>query len=181
MPITRKLVAQDISEDNQILKMDSSKRYIVSNSEDWQFLFAFDSAFTSSSQVIKIAGELDVTDFNSIRMTAYLYNTVNGLIDNSSTCIFNFYKVTNPSWVDSLIYTTTGTLQPNAYYLSDVPMTLLSSVNFDGGDTIMIEAIITRLSSTYRDRVYINHLGIYDSFLRLKSKVTFLELTKLDE
>lgn len=181
MPITRKLVAQDISEDNQILKMDNSKRYIVSNSEDWQFLFAFDSAFTSSSQIIKIAGELDVTDFNSIRFTSYLYNTVNGLIDNAATCVFNFYKVVSPNWSDQLVHTASGTALPNSYFFLDVPLTTFSTINFDGGETLMIEAIITRLSSTYRDRVYINHLGIYDSFLRLKSKVTFLELTKLDE
>lgn len=181
MPITRKLVAQETSEDNQILKMDSTKRFIVSNSEDWQFLFPYDASFTTSSQIIKIAGEFDITDFNSIRFTSYLYNTVNGLIDNASTCIFNFYKVTSPNWTDQLVHTASGALLPNSYFFIDVPLTTFSTINFDGGETLMIEATITRLSTTYRDRVYINHLGIYDSFLRLKSKVTFLELTKLDE
>ena len=181
MPITRKLVAQECSDDNQILKADSIKRYIVNADPDWQFLFGPNSSFTASKQVIKIGGELDVTDFSSVRFTSYLYNTVSGSIDNAAACTFYIYKVGTPSWTETLLYTAAGTLQYNQHFFLDVPISSLSSVNFDGGDTVMIEAVVTRLSDSYRDRVYINHLGIYDSFIRLKKEVDYLDLTKLDE
>jgi hypothetical protein len=45
----------------------------------------------------------------------------------------------------------------------------------------MIEATIIRLGLTYRERVYLNHLGIFDSVTRLKRDVDFLSISKKDE
>jgi hypothetical protein len=45
----------------------------------------------------------------------------------------------------------------------------------------MIQATIVRLGITYRDRIYVNHLGIFDNVTRLRGDVEFLEVTKKDE
>ena len=60
-------------------------------------------------------------------------------------------------------------------------LSAIGSIDFQGGDSIMIEATINRLSSVYRDRIYVNHLGIYDNVTRLRGDVEFLEVTKKDE
>lgn len=180
MPIIRRLVAQD-NEDCQQLKVDTLDRYLVNDSEDWYFLFGPNSEILNSNQVIKIAAEFDVTDLSSVRFIAYLYNPNDGSVDNAATCTFNIYLVNQPGWTESLLLTQAGALQLNSYFFTDIPTASLSPAILDGNSTLMIEAVITRLSDTYRDRVYINSLGVYDSIIRLRNDVDFLEITKLDE
>lgn len=181
MPITRKLLAQTDNEENQWLKVDSNKRYIVNDTEDWQFLFGPNSAFTASSVAIKIAAEFNKVDFNTIRFAAYLYNATSGTVANAATVTFNVYLITTPSWTEQYVTSFSGTQAYNNYFFSDVPLSSLSPIDFFGGDTIMIEAVATRLTETYRDRVYINHLGIYDNVDRIRKDVEFLDISKVDE
>lgn len=180
MPITRKLLAQH-NNDNQWLKVDSSKRFIANDNQYWQFLFGPNSTFTTSTQILKVSAEFDKDDFNSIRFIAYLYNPASGTVSNTATVTFNVYLVTTPQWTEQLVSSFSGTQIYNSYFYADVLTSALSSIDFSGGDTIMIEAVATRLGETYRDRIYVNHLGIYDNVDRLRKDVEFLDLTKLDE
>lgn len=180
----RRLLAQDDTQEAQWLKVDSISRYIENHSEEWQFLFGPGSEPTNSVQVIKLAAEFDTNNLDAIRVIGYLYNTVNGTIDNAASCIFNIYRVediTSPKWNDLLIYNTTGTLQSNSYFYTDINVNLLTGTSLDGDTTLMIEGVINRLGRNYRDRIYVNHLGVYGSILQLRQDVEFLDLTKLDE
>ena len=181
MPIIRKLVAPDCNEENQWLKVDSSKRYIVNDTNDWQFLFGPGSSFTTSTQIAKIAAEFDTTTFNNIRLAAYLYNPASGTVSNSASCTFNIYRVTTPAWTDTLITSVAGVQQYNNYYYKSLTLADLSPSILDGDTTLMIEVVITRLTETYRDRIYVNHLGVYGSIVQLRQAVDFLDITKLDE
>lgn len=178
--MARVLVAQD-AEDCQTLRTDNRKKFVVNASHDWQFLFGPNSVITNSIQVLKIAAELDPDTLNSIRFTAYLYNPVTGDVDNAATCDFSIYKVAKPGWGDQLLTTLSGTFQANKYFYAEKTITDFLPTDFDGGTTMMIEVFVTRLTESYRDRIYINHLGIYESHIRLAKKVEFLELTKVDE
>lgn len=177
----RRLVAQDDNDDNQWLKVDHPSRYIVNDMDDWQFLFGPNSELTNSAQIIKIAARFDDTTFDKIKVTAYLYDTQNASIANAANCSFKIYKVNTPDWTETLITTLSGSQLPNSYYYINPTISSLTGVNLDGGDTLMFEATIVRSGTTYRDRVYVNHMGIYDSFIRLKHQVQFLDLTKQDE
>lgn len=180
MPITRKLIAQDENEENQWLKVDNSQRYIVNDNQDWQFLFGPNSELTNSAQVLKIAAEFNKESFETIRFAAYLYNPVTGSVDNAGTMEFRVHLVTTPNWTDNLIHTFNGTQISNNYFYGDINLSTLSPIDFFGGDTIMIEAIATRLGRTYKDRIYVNHLGIFDNAFRLKQDIEFLDITKQD-
>lgn len=179
MAINRILVAQD-GDENQILKTDNITKFLVNHCSEWQFLFNPNSELTNSAQVVKLSAEFDTTTFNKIRMVGYLYNTVSGGIDSASSCIFNIYRVAQGNWNDVLITTITGDLQPNSYYFKDIDLSSLSPADLDGDTTLMIECFIVRLSQTYRDRIYVNHLGVYDSIVRLKSDIEFLDISKQD-
>lgn len=181
---TRKLVAQTRSKNNQILKMDSIQRFIVNDAPKWQFIFNAASDLTNSVQVPKIAVELDTSDLDSIRVVGYLYNTVSGTVDNASTCTFKVFRVSNelsPKWNDILIHTEVGVQEPNSYFLVDIPLSNLPGTQLDGDTTLMIEVLIVRSGRSYRDRLYVNHLGVYDSIVRLRQDVEWLDLSKLDE
>lgn len=180
MATLRRFVSQD-NDDSQPLRVDHSSRYIVNQDSSWQFIFNLNSEFSNSINIVKLAAELNTDSLNSIRFVAYLWDNVRDSINQAATCTFKIYKVTKPGWSDDLIHTASGVEQPNSYFLSDVDFSNLPNTNLDGDTTLMVEAVITRLNQTFRERAYINHLGIYDSFIRLKNEVEFLDLTKLDE
>jgi len=181
MPIVRRMISQDESDTNQWLKVDHASRFIMNDSPEWQIVFGPNSELTTSNLVIRVAGKFDDSTLSNIKVIAYLYDQQNASIGNSASCTFALYKVNNPSWSESLITTLTGTQLPNSYYFIEPATASLSQFNFDGGDTIMIEATIVRLGITYRDRIYINHLGVYDNLLRVRQDVEFLDMTKQDE
>jgi hypothetical protein len=181
MAISRKLLAHEDNETVQWLKVDHASRYIQMHSSDWQFLFNPESTLSASEQIIKIAAKFDDNTFNNIRMSAYLYDQQNATIGNAATCVFKVYKVSGADWVETLLATVNGTQLSNNYFYVAPDLNTLGNLDYQGGDTIMIEATIIRLTTTYRDRIYVNHLGIYDNITRLRGDVEFLEVTKMDE
>lgn len=184
MPISRKLIAQDESDENQWLKVDHSSRFIQNDCPEWQFLFGPNSSLSTGTQTLKLAAQFDTTTLDKIRMIGYLYNPVNGTIDNAASVSFKIYKVvdiTTPKWDDQLLTTLVGIQQSNSYFFQDILISSLTGTSMDGDTTLMIEATAIRLGVTYRDRIYVNHLGVYDSIVRLRNDVDFLDITKLDE
>lgn len=184
MAVIRKWVAQDDSEENQWLKIDHSSRYIVNHSPEWQPIFNANSTLDNSSQVLKLAAQLDTSTLDKIRLIGYLYNSVQGSIDSAASVSFSIYKVadiTTPKWDDQLITTISGDLQSNSYYFKDISISSLTGTSLDGDTTLMIEGVAIRLGVTFRDRIYVNHLGVYSSIIKLRQDVDFLDVTKLDE
>ena len=179
MAINRRLIAQDSTQEAQWLKIDHSSRYIENHLDEWQFLFGPNSELDTSSQIVKLAARFNDNTFANIQIVGYLYDTTNASISNSNNCVFRIYKVNLPDWSETLITTLNGTQLPNFYYYIN-PTTSSLTLDFQGGDTLMIDAIITRLGVTYRDRIYINHLGIFDNVTRLKNEIDFLFITKKD-
>lgn len=184
MPVTRKLLAQDNNEENQWLDVDHDSRYIVNVSPEWQFLFGPNSALSTSSREIKLAAQLDTSTLDKIRIVGYLYNSANASTDSAASATFSIYRVediTTPKWNEVFITNLTGVEQSNNYYFADIAISSITGASLDGDTTLMIEGTVTRSGVTYRDRIYVNHLGVYDSVVRLRNAVDFLDITKLDE
>lgn len=179
MPISRRFVAQD-QEDNQILKMDHDSRYIVNNETDWQFLFGPNSELSNSTLILKLTAKFNEQSFDNIQIIGYLYDTFNASVANAGSGIFKIYRIQSPDWTEVLISTVSGTQLSNNYFYNNVLLSTLSPIDFDGGESIMIEGTLTRLGVTYRDRVYLNHLGVYDNITRLRADVEFLDISKKD-
>lgn len=180
MPVVRTWVAQD-EDDAQCLRVDFAGRYIQVQDDAWQPIFGPNSALTGSDRVVRIAAEFDPVSFTKLRLAAYLYNRANASIDNASSCEFRLFVVQQPTWDDSYKFSVSGSQLPNQYFFAEANVSGFAPVEFDGAPTLMIEATVKRLTETYRDRIYVNHLGIYDSFVRLKQEVDFMDLVKLDE
>lgn len=183
MAVIRRLLAQDSGDENQWLKVDHNSRYIANNEDYWQFLFGPNSSLNNSSQVLKLAAQFDTTTLDKIRLVGYLYNPTTGSIDNAATVSFSIYKVqdiTNPKWEDNFIVTIPGVLQSNSYFFAEILTSSLPGTSLDGDTTLMIEGVSVRSGITYRDRIYVNHLGVYDSVVRLRQEDDFLFITKKD-
>lgn len=180
MAISRKLIITD-DDDQCWVKVDHASLFILNETDDCQTVFGPNSELSNSAQIIKIAAKFDDDSFDNLKITAYLYDQRNANIANAGSCEFKIYKVSNPDWTDVLIGTLPGVQLSNSYFYSNPILSSFPTVDFLGGDSLMIEATIIRSGVTYRDRVYLNHLGVYGSVIRLKQDVEFLELTKLDE
>lgn len=180
MAVTKRLLAEDSGE-SQVLKLDSNKRYLMNSSDEWQMLLGPNSELSNSTQILKIAAEFNQSSFDGIRVTSYLYNPSTGGVDSSASCTFKVYVVRSPDWQDVPVADFIGTQLPNQYYFRSILASEISSIDLFGGDTVMIEAVVTRLGETYRDRIYVNHLGIYDNVTRLRQDVEWLDISKLDE
>ncbi len=176
-----RIVVAQSQKENQILKMDANSRYIINEEEQWQFLFGPNSSLTNSSPIIKIAARFDDDTFTKIKLVSYLYDSRATSIVNAASCTFKIFKVNLPDWTETLVTTINGTQLTNNYFYINPDTSTLTPLDFFGGDTMMVESTIVRLGVTYRDRLYINHLGIYDNVDRLRKDVEFLDITKLDE
>lgn len=181
MPVTKSLLAPNKTSRWQVVILDARPPFYVTQNRKWQMLFGPETVFSASEQILKIGVEFDKDDFNSVRFAAYLYHPASGTVSSAGTCSFKVFKVTTPTWTEELVNTFNGVPTYNSYFFADVLSTSFPGVDFFGGDTIMVEATVTRLGETYRDRVYVNHLGIYDNVDRLRKDVQFLDITKLDE
>jgi hypothetical protein len=181
MPVSKKLVAHDNNQDVQWLKVDHSSRYIQNHCEEWQFLFGPDSSLSNSSQVVKLAAKFNENTFDNIQIAAYLYDPKNNAISNAISCQFDIYSVSAPNWTENFLVSINGTQLTNFYYYANPTLSSIGSLDFFGGDTLMIQATIVRLGVTYRERIYVNHLGVFDNITRLRGDVEFLEVTKKDE
>jgi hypothetical protein len=97
-------------------------------------------------------------------------------------CTFKVYSIdlTN-SWAETLRATVSGTAISGNRFSASVLEAALAPASPTGEITYKVEVEVTRLGKLYSDVFYVNHVGIYDSFIRLKKNVEFLELTKLDE
>lgn len=179
----RILLAHDSTQDAQNLKVDHSSRYIENHIKEWQFLFGPNSQPSNSELILKHWAKFNEIDLNSIQIAAYLYDQKNASISNAANATINIYKIntTSTNWTESLIDTVVPTQLSNNYYFYNTLLSNYPTIDFEGGDSVMIETTLVRLGTVYRDRIYVNHLGIYDSMLRLKAEVEFLDLTKLDE
>jgi hypothetical protein len=99
-----------------------------------------------------------------------------------ASCTFRIYSVNvDNTWAETLLVTATGSDVGGNKFSASTPESSLAPTALTGELTYKMEVELTRLGKTYTDAFYFNHIGIYDSFIRLKNDVEFLDVTKLDE
>lgn len=180
MPVTRRYIDQD-QEECQILLMDSQNTFLVNHSNEWQFLFGPTTSPTPSVLKITIAAQFNTENFNGIKLIAYLFEDQTGSVSALGSLIFSVYKVVSPEWQDQLIGNFSGTELSNSYIYRELSLTDLGGIELSGETTLMVEAAGLRLGQIYRGRIYINHLGVSDSILRLRQNFEYLNILKKDE
>lgn len=106
----------------------------------------------------------------------------NSQIKSTSSCTFRVYEI-NPSdlWQETLKATIIGTPMTNGAFNGIVLESSILPTIADGEFTFKLEIEMVRQNKKFIDIYYFNHLGVYDSIVRLRKQVNFLALTKLDE
>jgi hypothetical protein len=117
-------------------------------------------------------------NFDGFKIIAWISTSdlaVSGFLD-----VFKVYSVNINTWEKTLVVTKAA-VQSGISFVCNVTASDLGSNEYTGAEVYFIEASITRRKKSYYVGKYFNHLGIYDSWFRLKQDVDFLDITKLDE
>lgn len=93
---------------------------------------------------------------------------------------FVLYRVSNLNYSKTLINTFTPTLSGQSWVYT-VTQSQLGLNELSGAETYYIEAFGQRRLRKFRASIYVNHLGCFDSLNRLRQRVEYLQITKLDE
>jgi hypothetical protein len=118
-------------------------------------------------------------DFDGINLIAFI-NKENKK-KTIGSCNFKLFSVsTDDNWDEVLIHEELVT-NPGKSAKLHIPQAILGSFELDGEFTVSVEAEIKIRDKTYKKKIYVNHLGVYDSIFRLQQDVEFLDITKVDE
>jgi hypothetical protein len=129
---------------------------------------------------IVLTAKFNSTAFEGVNILAFMENA-DGYIYSIGSCVFKIYSV-NPqtNWVPILLYTATAT-QNQKRWLTTLTQANIGSTELNGDNSFLIEATLAKWGRTFKKRVYLNHLGIFDNLTRLKQQSDLLLISKLDD
>ena len=153
-----KIKAMTIDEDCQFLKLTTQNGVILHEGDDVQTIMTLGEPTINT---VFIGGEFDTTTFSDFRLVGYLMKN-NSSVLSAASCSFSIFRVDQPNWIETPLYTAAGVLQLNNYWYVSIPETTLGVI-LDGDPTLMVEATIVSFGKTYKNRVYLNQIGIFDS------------------
>lgn len=96
---------------------------------------------------------------------------------------FSIYLISpDQNWNETLLHTKYGFLNANGSHSCRFSQTEIgNTISLDGENTFAIKISTNRLRKKFKKTIYVNHLGVYDSIVRLRNKVNYLEISKMDE
>lgn len=133
---------------------------------------------TSRDFSLSIHAKFNSDSFDGLNIQAGLVR--NGKFFESFIDLITISRVEDGSF-DSTVVVSVSPTKDGLRWISDVPQSLLSPNELSGAETYLIEVEAFRGSKSYKSFVYFNHMGVFDTVDRLKKKIEFLEITKLDE
>lgn len=97
----------------------------------------------------------------------------------SSISEFLVYRVADGSFTETLVATVSATMS-GYRATANVTQSALGLNELSGAETYSITAVAQRHRRFYRAKVWVNHLGCFDSINRLRQKAEWLEIGKVD-
>lgn len=132
-----------------------------------------------SDQDMVVWAKFKTQDCDGINLIAFINK--NNKKKQIGSCNFKVFSISvDDNWTETAILNTTLNF-PGVSAKLHVPQSTLDPLELDGEFTLSIEAEIKIRNEFYRKKIYVNHLGVYDSVFRLKQEVEFLDITKVDE
>lgn len=123
--------------------------------------------------------KFDSDTFDGIHILGFLADRENEI--SSTNCNFVINSVSNDGvWAESLVASGAGIPNGTRFTLS-VPSSSFGSLSLDSETTLSVTMTIERQGLQYKKKIFVNHLGVYESVFKLRQDVEFLDITKVDE
>lgn len=128
---------------------------------------------------LNIHAKFNANLMDGIQFYAELLN--HGQRTSSVITEFKLYSVNTSSWVETFIANATATQTSNGFFTGYIDQATLGSNELSGMETYKVSCVANRVRYSTSSFVYFNHLGCYDSIIRLRREVEKLESLKVDE
>jgi len=179
---TRRVKSTVNNQYTQPLKLGLRRKLVIAPGCDYISVLLSQKYRSSSPFDIKanVWAKFNTQTFDGIQLVAWLSDQE--FNDKSSaSCTFNIYYISaDNNWDATIIATVSGTANGQKWTATCDQSTLGPANELSGERTLLVESVLNRLSKTYKNRSYVNHLGIYDSLIRLKNDLEFVKVTKMD-
>lgn len=116
---------------------------------------------------------------NGIQISGSLIR--NGLNYGCTISEFKLYRVSDSGWSESFIANIPASQVSHGVFSGYINQSTLSSNELSGSECYSVSCIASRVRRKFYNKIFINHIGCYDSIVRLRSDIELLSLTKLDE
>lgn len=104
-----------------------------------------------------------------------------GSVQSSQIPSVNLYRVSESDWTETLVGNFLLTEISNGVYSVYIDQSDFGSNELSGLEVYSIQVEAQRKRKKFNKKVWFNHLGCFDSILRLKQQSEYLNITKLDE
>jgi hypothetical protein len=172
----KKLLSQSSYNSSARLKGLGSRHLLV-GSHEYNSALRLTSKESQNQNVL--TAKFDELNFDRINCLYYLQSATTGNKLSVVTPVFRCYFI-NQDYSEVFIGSEVGTLTPVGWQCSFL-LSLLAPNFIEGQAAIKITVETKRLDEKIKASVYLNHLGVYDSIIRLRNDVDYLDITKLDE
>jgi len=92
----------------------------------------------------------------------------------------NVYKVDDNTFDKTFLMSVSPFLDGQSW-VSDIDQSSLTLNELSGKETYYIEATAFRRNKKFNANAYFNHLGCFDSLVRLRRQIEFIQITKADD
>jgi len=128
---------------------------------------------------VRVSARFNSLNFDGIYLLANLLRSGREL--SFGSVLFNLNLVEDDgNWTEVFLTSVSGIIDGKKGH-AFIPQVDLDPNYLDGSLTFSVEAIVTRQGRNYKNKVFVNHLGVYESIFRLKQELEFLDITKEDE
>lgn len=102
-------------------------------------------------------------------------------IKSSVVSQFKIFKVSEVDWSETLVTTLAPTEISFGVFGSTLSQASLGSNELSGREVYAIEVRAHRRRQNFFTKIWVNHLGCFDSLIMLRQQVEFLNISKVDE
>jgi hypothetical protein len=167
----------------QPLKLGTGRKLVLTPCVDYNsVLFTYKHrASHPRDYVLNVWAKFAQIDFDGIHIRAYVEKE-NDILQSANYSFSVYTVATDSNWQETFVVSKVGLpLADGSFKCHVLSSQFPSTVDLDGELTLAIMVTCNRQNKKYRKKIYVNHLGVYDSIVRLRNDVEFLDLTKLDE
>lgn len=102
-------------------------------------------------------------------------------IKSSVVSQFKIFRVSDADWSETLVATVVPTEISFGVFASTVSQAMFGSNELSGREVYAIEVRAQRRRQNFFSKIWVNHLGCFDSLIMLRHQVEFLNISKVDE
>lgn len=132
-----------------------------------------------SEYELKVHAKFNADTMNGVQVRASVYNGTH--LKSSSVSSISIYRVDVDSWDETLVYTAAPTEVLHGVFNLNITQANLGINELSGLETYSIEVKANRKRRKFSKKIWINHLGCFDSLNLLRQKFEHLEIEKADE